>query len=82
MAGLTFPKFPKSTIWGFCELSRNSHTPYRRGGKKSGEFFGGCLTDLFGLEQQTLQPEQALFLERIRCAAFAQLDNPTKKANP
>lgn len=41
MANLTFPKFPKSNIWGICELSRNSHTPYRRGGKKSGELFGG-----------------------------------------
>ena len=41
MANLTFPKFPKSTIRGICELSRNSHTPYRRGGKDSGELFGG-----------------------------------------
>ena len=52
MAGLTFPKFPKSTIWGFCVLSRNSHTPYRRGGKKTGEIFGAAMNDLFGLEQQ------------------------------
>ena len=80
MAEITFPKFPKSSIWGFCVLSRNSHTPYRRGGKETGEIFGGChdvlgqLKDgrFLGCEVKSatgrLRPEQAVFLERIRGA--------------
>lgn len=77
MANLTFPKFPKSTIWGICELSRNSQTPIEGVGRIRGKYSGAAMTeksfsgaDLFGMETPTKRtndkPEAAALCEVLK----------------
>lgn len=69
MAYLTFPKFLKCTIWGICELSRNSHTPYGRGGNDTGKLFRAAkteksfsgATDLLGEAMSAMDVDNSIF---------------------